>query len=604
MWSKRNTSPLLVGMQIGTTTLESKGVNAESIIQASEQLNSRWTEFCQLLTERVNWLEYQNNIIAFYNQLQHLEQMTTTAENWLKTQPTTPSEAIAIKSQLKICKDEVNRLSGLQPQIEQLKIQSISLKEKGQGPLFLDADFVAFKNHFNYIFAGVQAREKELQTIFDTLPPMRYQETMSTIRTWIQQSENKLSIPHLSVTEFEIMEQRLGKLQALQSSLKEQESGFNYLSTTVKEMSKKAPSDISQKYQLEFEEVEGRWKKLSTQLMEHCQKLEEHMNKLRKIQNHIKTLKKWMAEVDVFLKEEWPALGDSEILKKQLKQCRLLVSDIQTIQPSLNSVNEGGQKIKSEAEQEFASRLETELRELNIQWDHMCRQVYSRKEALKAGLDKTVSLQKDLSEMHEWMTQAEEEYLERDFEYKTPDELQTAVEEMKRAKEEALQKETKVKLLTETVNSVIAQAPPAAQEALKKELETLTTNYQWLCTRLNGKCKTLEEVWACWHELLSYLEKANKLLNELESKLKSSERVPAGSEEITEVLQSLENLMQHSEDNPNQIRILAQTLTDGGVMDELINEELETFNSRWRELHEEVGSEDKAPVRGFYGNCL
>lgn len=35
-----------------------------------------------------------------------------------------------------------------------------------------------------------------------------------------------------------------------------------------------------------------------------------------------------MAEVDVFLKEEWPALGDSEILKKQLKQCRVrLLSD-------------------------------------------------------------------------------------------------------------------------------------------------------------------------------------------------------------------------------------------------------------------------------------
>ncbi|XP_046281224.1 dystrophin isoform X7 [Marmota monax] len=565
-----------------------EGVNADSIKQASEQLNSRWIEFCQLLSERLNWLEYQNNIITFYNQLQQLEQMTTTAENWLKTQPTTTSEPTAIKSQLKICKDEVNRLSALQPQIERLKIQSIALKEKGQGPVFLDADFVAFTNHFNQVFADVQAREKELQTIFDTLPPMRYQETMSTIRTWIQQSENKLAIPQLSVTEYEIMEQRLGELQALQSSLQEQQSGLNYLSTTVKEISKKAPSEISQKYQSEFEEIEGRWKKLSSQLVEHCQKLEEQMNKLRKIQNHIKTLKKWMAEVDVFLKEEWPALGDSEILKKQLKQCRLLVNDIQTIQPSLNSVNEGGQKIKNEAEPEFASRLETELKELNTQWDYMCRQVYARKEALKGGLDKTVSLQKDLSEMHEWMTQAEEEYLERDFEYKTPDELQRAVEEMKRAKEEAQQKEMKVKLLTETVNSVIAQAPPAAQEALKKELDTLTTNYQWLCTRLNGKCKTLEEVWACWHELLSYLEKANKWLNEVESKLKTTENVPGGAEELSEVLESLENLMQHSEDNPNQIRILAQTLTDGGVMDELINEELETFNSRWRELHEEA----------------
>ncbi|XP_070318206.1 dystrophin isoform X6 [Odocoileus virginianus] len=565
-----------------------EGVNADSIKQASEQLNSRWIEFCQLLSERLNWLEYQNSIIAFYNELQQLEQMTTTAENWLKTQPTTPSESTAVKSQLKNCKDEVNRLSTLQPQIERLKIQSIALKEKGQGPMFLDADFVAFTNHFNQVFADMQAREKELQTILDTLPTVRYQETMSTILTWIQQSETKLSIPQVTVTEYEIMEQRLEELQALQSSLQEHQNGLNYLSTTVKEMSRKAPSHISQRYQSEFEDIEGRWKKLSAQLVERCQKLEEQMAKLRKLQNHIKTLKKWMAEVDVFLKEEWPALGDSEILKKQLKQCRLLVSDIQTIQPSLNSVNEGGQKIKTEAEPEFASRLETELRELNTQWDYICRQVYARKEALKAGLDKTVSLQKDLSEMHEWMTQAEEEYLERDFEYKTPDELQTAVEEMKRAKEEAQQKEAKVQLLTESVNSVIAQAQPAAQEALRKELDTLTTNYQWLCTRLNGKCKTLEEVWACWHELLSYLEKANKWLSEVELKLKTTENIPGGAEEISEVLSSLENLMQHSEDNPNQIRILAQTLTDGGVMDELINEELETFNSRWRELHEEA----------------
>ncbi|CAI9180317.1 unnamed protein product [Rangifer tarandus platyrhynchus] len=565
-----------------------EGVNADSIKQASEQLNSRWIEFCQLLSERLNWLEYQNSIIAFYNELQELEQMTTTAENWLKTQPTSPSESTAVKSQLKNCKDEVNRLSTLQPQIERLKIQSIALKEKGQGPMFLDADFVAFTNHFNQVFADMQAREKELQTILDTLPTVRYQETMSTILTWIQQSETKLSIPQVTVTEYEIMEQRLEELQALQSSLQEHQNGLNYLSTTVKEMSRKAPSHISQRYQSEFEDIEGRWKKLSAQLVERCQKLEEQMAKLRKLQNHIKTLKKWMAEVDVFLKEEWPALGDSEILKKQLKQCRLLVSDIQTIQPSLNSVNEGGQKIKTEAEPEFASRLETELRELNTQWDYICRQVYARKEALKAGLDKTVSLQKDLSEMHEWMTQAEEEYLERDFEYKTPDELQTAVEEMKRAKEEAQQKEAKVQLLTESVNSVIAQAQPAAQEALRKELDTLTTNYQWLCTRLNGKCKTLEEVWACWHELLSYLEKANKWLSEVELKLKTTENIPGGAEEISEVLNSLENLMQHSEDNPNQIRILAQTLTDGGVMDELINEELETFNSRWRELHEEA----------------
>ncbi|XP_077783519.1 dystrophin isoform X6 [Podarcis muralis] len=565
-----------------------EGLNADNIKQASEQLNNRWIEFCQLLSERLAWLEYQNNIIAFYSQLQQLEQTVITAENWLKAQPTPTADPGAVKTQLDKCKDEVIHLSTLQPQIEKLKVQSKALKEKQQGPMFLEADLVAFTNHFNQVYDDVRAREKHLQRTFDSLPPMQYKETMNTILLWIHQSEAKLSIPQVTVTELEIMEQRLRELKALQSSLQEQQNGLNYLSTTVEEMSKKAPAEVSQKYQSEIEGIHGRWKKLSTQLTENCQKLEELITKLQQFQNDSKTLKKWMAEVDVFLKEEWPALGDSEALEKQLEQCTALVNDIQTIQPSLNSVNEIGKKMKNEAEPEFSLKIQTELKELNAQWDHICQQAYAKKAALKSGLDKTVSLRKDLSEMHEWITQAEEEYLERDFEYKTPDELQKAVEELKRAKEEATQKDVKVRLLTESVNNFIARAPPAAHEALKKELDVLTRNYQRLCSRLNGKCKTLEEVWACWRELLLYLDVENKWLNEVESKLRATENIQEGTEEISEALDSLGTLMQHPEDNRNQIRELAQTLTDGGVLDELINEKLEKFNTRWEELQQEA----------------
>ncbi|KAM6095627.1 dystrophin isoform 10-T10 [Chlamydotis macqueenii] len=565
-----------------------EGLNADNIKQASEQLKSRWIEFCQLLSERLAWLEYQNNIIDFYSQLQQLEQTAITAENWLKAQPTPATDPATVKTQLEKCKDEIIRMSTLQPQIERLKARSQALKEKEQGPVFLDADLAAFTSHFKQIFADMQAREKQLQTIFDSLPPAHYKETMSTILVWIQQSETKLSMPQVAIAEYEIMEQRLRELKALQSSLQEQQKGLNYLSTTVEDMSRKAPAEVSQRYRSEIGVVLGRWKKLSTQLVEHCQKLEELMTKFQRFQNDTKTLKKWMAEVDVFLKEEWPALGDSEALEKQLEQCTALVNDIQTIQPSLNSVNEVGKKMKSEAEPEFASRIETELKELNVQWEDICQQARAKKAALKGGLDKTVSLRKDLSEMHEWITQAEEEYLERDFEYKTPDELQKAVEELKRAKEEAMQKEVKVKLITDSVNNFIAKAPPSAHEALKKELDVLITSYQRLCSRLNGKCKTLEEVWACWRELLSYLDAENKWLNEVELKLKATENIQGGAEEISESLDSLERLMRHPEDNRNQIRELAQTLTDGGILDELINEKLEKFNTRWEELQQEA----------------
>ncbi|NWI23674.1 DMD protein, partial [Sula dactylatra] len=156
---------------------------------------------------------------------------------------------------------------------------------------------------------------------FDSLPPAHYKETMSTILVWIQQAETKLSVPQVAVAQYEIMDQRLRELKALQSSLQEQQKGLNYLNVTVEDMSRKAPAEVSQKYRSEIEVILGRWKKLSTQLVEHCQKLEELMTKLQRFQNDTKTLKKWMAEVDVFLKEEWPALGDSEALEKQLEQC-------------------------------------------------------------------------------------------------------------------------------------------------------------------------------------------------------------------------------------------------------------------------------------------
>lgn len=80
------------------------GLNVDNIKQSSQHLNSRWTDFCQLLSERLSWLEYQNSIIAFYSQLQQLEQTTITAENWLKAQSLRADETEAVKMQLQKCK--------------------------------------------------------------------------------------------------------------------------------------------------------------------------------------------------------------------------------------------------------------------------------------------------------------------------------------------------------------------------------------------------------------------------------------------------------------------------------------------------------------------
>lgn len=46
----------------------------------------------------------------------------------------------------------------------------------------------------------------------------------------------------------------------------------------------------------------------------------------------------------------------------------------------------------------------------------------------------------------------------------------------------------------------------------------------------------LQEVWACWCELLSYLEQENKFLDQLEQKLDEIENLQGGAEELQEAL--------------------------------------------------------------------
>lgn len=64
---------------------------------------------------------------------------------------------------------------------------------------------------------------------------------------------------------------------------------------------------------------------------------------------------------------------------------------------------------------------------------HFCvsLQLLSHQEHIAESQEKQVNLKKDLGEMQEWMAQVDEEFLMRDFEYKSPEDLEASLEEMK-----------------------------------------------------------------------------------------------------------------------------------------------------------------------------
>ena len=61
-------------------------------------------------------------------------------------------------------------------------------------------------------------------------------------------------------------------------------------------------------------------------------------------------------------------------------------------------------------------------------------------------------------------------------------------------------------------------------------------------------------------------------------------------------VQSLESVLRHPADNRTQIRELGQTLIDGGILDDIISEKLEAFNSRYEDLSHLVRMEPRLSV--------
>uniref|UniRef100_A0A8C0KCZ8 Utrophin n=1 Tax=Canis lupus dingo TaxID=286419 RepID=A0A8C0KCZ8_CANLU len=320
--------------------------------------------------------------------------------------------------------------------------------------------------------------------------------------------------------------------QALDEILENQRPTLYTLAEETKALEKTVSPDVEKMYKQEFDDVQGKWNKLKVKVSKDLHLLEEITSKLRAFEVNPE-LMKWMDGVKDFMKEQ-AVQRDAEGLQSQLDQCCVSSIAIQ-------------------------------------------------KNRLSESQEKAVNLKKDLAEMQEWMTQAEEEYLERDFEYKSPEELESAVEEMKRAKEDVLQKEVRVKILKDNIMLLAAKAPSGGQE-LTSELNVVLENYQLLCNRIRGKCHTLEEVWSCWIELLHYLDLETTWLNTLEERMKSTEALPEKADAVNEALESLESVLRHPADNRTQIRELGQTLIDGGILDDIISEKLEAFNNRYEEL--------------------
>ncbi|XP_006024299.1 utrophin isoform X2 [Alligator sinensis] len=560
-----------------------EGLSAEDVKNSLEKILAEWKEVVGHLEELARKIKYQEDINTYFREMGELEKSLNEKEVWLKDVTSSASQQQPLAALKESCQQELTHLLSLSPQTEHMRATCKVLTSHSAAPNFIQDGLNDITDHFKSVQQKLEDHLQQLKRELERQPSQEYLDALKRLKDVLNESEYKTQSIMNSMNDPSKVERALQQTKTLCEKVESQKPSMDYLVAETKALEKQASSDVAKIYKQELRRVQGQWDKLKVKVSQDVHILEEILSKLRLFEADSKVMQKWMDGVKDLLMKEQAIQGDSAGLQRQLDQCTLLVNEMEKTELSLKKMKEVESILRNQPIPGVHTWAKSRLVDCQTQWDKLSKQIVSQKNKLSESQEKAVNLKKDLAEMQEWMTQAEEEYLERDFEYKSPEELENAVEEMKRAKEDVLQKEVRVKILKDNIKMLAAKVPSGGQD-LTSELNVVLENYQLLCNRIRGKCHTLEEVWSCWIELLQYLDLETAWLNTLEERVQSTENLPDKFNAVSEALESLESVLRHPADNRTQIRELGQTLIDGGILDDIISEKVEAFNARYEEL--------------------
>lgn len=569
--------------QILQEQMGKEGLSAEEINDVLERVSLEWKMISQQLEDLGRKIQLQEDINAYFRQLDALEKTIMAKEEWLRDASFSESPQRCLPSLKDSCQRELTDLLGLHPRIEMLCASCSALRSQPSVPGFVQQGFDDLRRHYQAVQKALEEYQQQLENELKNQPEPAYLDTLNTLKKMLSESEKAAQASLSALNDPSAVEQALQEKKALDETLENQKPTLHKLSEETKALEKNMLPDVGKTYRQEFDDAQGKWNKVKTKVSRDLRTLEEIIPRLRDFKADSEVIEKWTNGVKDFLMKEQAAQGDATALQRQLDQCTTFANEIETIESSLKNLRDVETSLQRCPVTGVKTWVQTRLTDYQSQVEKFSKEVAIQKSRLSDSQEKAMNLKKDLAEMQEWMAQAEEDYLERDFEYKSPEELESAVEEMKRAKEDVLQKEVRVKILKDSIKLVAARVPSGGQE-LTSEFNEVLESYQLLCNRIRGKCHTLEEVWSCWVELLHYLDLETTWLNTLEERMQSTEALPERAEAVHDALESLESVLRHPADNRTQIRELGQTLIDGGILDDIISEKLEAFNSRYEEL--------------------
>ena len=263
------------------------------------------------------------------------------------------------------------------------------------------------ETRWNEIKEKTADMQKRVQVVHEA--SQKYDQRATNFREWLQDAEKKVSKIYPVSCDDNELDERLVELDGLASEIESHKLDFDELNESASTLTDVCQAD-GDVIKADFNELKSRWDALQTAVLEKKIKVEEAKEAFEKYQSALQPVQEAFTQAEDALASHKPAGTDADKIQQELEQIKALVSTLDERKGDIKQLNQSGQKLLQQAEDDAPSTLSVkeQLVSTNGKFKDLPTRLSDRQKELEKALEDTLQFNSSLAEIEQWLPETVE----------------------------------------------------------------------------------------------------------------------------------------------------------------------------------------------------
>ncbi|XP_063403799.1 dystrophin-like isoform X1 [Mytilus trossulus] len=337
---------------------------------------------------------------------------------------------------------------------------------------------------------------------------------LNTLKELIQSYEKWANTVESVAEEAGEISKQIDQCRVKLKAMKSNEDRVERINSQAAKLVKRSPS--SDKIRSEIKTFTERWETTFDKISKRQRLLSEALDKVppKSYVEAVAATLKWISDMESVLLTEKYMVCDIETMEEQLQQYRNLQSDLQEHNGSLDYINKTGTNlIGKAATEDRASKLKTDLNDLNTRWSQVSVVIDERLDKIEKAIGQLKKHKSQTSGLNQWIEEMDVFLHADDPTNGDLPTLNAQLNESNGVQEDIKTLQQNVNNINDLCKQLLVEAEPNFGERLVTEINSLNEKWaqtvklaQEQNTRLKMALKTSESVYNRIKELNEWLE--------------------------------------------------------------------------------------------------